>query len=182
MIRPAPTLSALILALLAAPSPAIAAVDGWQLATAQDRCLSFNTLAAGPPLQIGLLHQRGGPWITVIGTDATASLPEGKELTVRLEYQNGFARREFPARVARLGRSMVVTLAASPGSFSQFDPADISPPQALLLVEEVGRPFTITDTATGTVLASGRVPPGFSGAFDEFLVCARTVEGNPAGR
>lgn len=175
-------LALLAVVLAAIPGPAQAKVAGWQLATSPDRCLSFNTLADGPPLQIGLLHQQGGPWATVIGTDATASLAEGKQLTVRFEYQNGFARREFPARVARLGRSLVVLLAASPETFRQFDPADISLPQGLLLVEEVGRPFTLTDVATGTVLASGKVPANFQAAFAEFLACAQALEESPAAR
>ena len=171
-----PALASVILAISA--SSAQAAVPGWQLAATPQRCLSFNVLADGPPLQIGLLHQQGGPWSTVIGTDATARLTEGAALTLRFEYQNGFARREYAATVARLGRSIVVLLPATAQGFARFDPADISPPQALLLVEEVGKPFTLTDTATGTVVASGKVPPRFGAAFTEFLSCARGLD-NP---
>lgn len=173
-------LALLMLAALALPAVVQAKVAGWQLASSGDRCLSFNALADGPPLQIGLLHQRGGPWTTIIGTDATASLAEGTRLTLKFEYQNGFARREYPAQVARLGRSMVVLLPATAEAFARFDPADISPPQALLLVEEVGKPFTLTDAASGKVLASGRVPGNFGAAYGEFLACARALEATTA--
>lgn len=173
-------LALLAVVVLTIPAPAQSKVAGWQLATSPDRCLSFNTLADGPPLQIGLLHEQGGPWAMVVGTDVTASLPEGKQFTVKFEYQNGFARREYPARVARLGRSLVVVLASAPATFKQFDPADISPPQALLLVEEVGKPFTLTDAATGAVMASGKVPANFGAAFTEFVACAQALEGKPA--
>lgn len=173
-------ISLFCLALLAPTASAHGKVPGWQLATTAERCLSFNTLGAGPPLQVGLLHQQGGPWITVIGTDATASMAEGTPIKVRFEYQNGFARREFAARTALLGRSMVVLLESPAGTFSQFDPADISPPQALLLVEEVGKPFTLTNVGTGAILASGKVPAGFGAAFTEFLACATALEASSA--
>lgn len=168
------TLLALGAAVLAA-APGQAAVAGWQLASTPERCLSFNTLGDGPPLQIGLLHQRGGPWVTLFGSNATAALAPGEKVTIRLEYEGGFARREFPAEARQIGQSTMLAITSSAASFSGFDPADISPPQALLLVTEMDRPFALNGTVD-TPYVTGRVPAGFEAALAEFLACAKTID------
>lgn len=168
-------------ALVALPlCAAQAEVTGWQIASTPDRCLAFNTLGSGPPLQIGLLHQRGGPWVTLFGSDATASLAEGGKVTVRFDYEGGFARREFAAETRRIGQSVMLSIMSAPAAFRGFDPADISAPQALLLVAELNKPFTLED-AEGAVLAKGEVPAGLEPAFREFLACADKIDAAPAG-